>query len=300
MPMSPIISVVVPVYQTEKYLRECLYSLSRQTYKNLEFLLIDDGSTDRSPQICDEQASADSRFRVFHREHAGIATSRNYGLKMATGEFIAWVDSDDSIEPEYIQNLYDALSQNNADGSFAIQKKDEEYLKVLVDGEILQSQLEGKLGVLWSSLIRTSLYQGKTFVDYAANEDNIMLAQICATTHRAVVIQSNGYHYRIRRDSAVHSLNAKSMQERLEALATRNAWVRQNYPTMYKYTHYTSVLEATKVNRMLRDNAVEGNTETLRCTIKKMIREHIFKIPISSLNELRIKEILAGYKALGV
>ena len=298
MPTLPAISVIVPVYQTEQYLEDCLSSLSAQTYKNLEFLLIDDGSTDGSSHLCDDKALTDTRFRVFHRAHAGIAASRNYGLKVATGMFIAWVDSDDSIEPTYIQNLYDALAENDADLSFAMSGTQTRHTQMLSGSDILQEQLDGRLGVLWSSLIRASLYQNKSFLDYSANEDNIMLAQICAEAQRAAVIQENGYHYRIRHDSAVHTLNAESMLSRLEALATRNTWDKQNHPRMYKYTHYTSVLEATKVNRMLRDNCVEGDTGMLRQTIKQMIRKHILNIPISSLSISRTKEIAAGYKAL--
>lgn len=298
MPESPLISVIVPVYQTEQYLQECLNSLSAQAYRNLEFILIDDGSIDHSPEICNEKSLADTRFHVFHCKHEGIAASRNYGLKVAKGEFIAWVDSDDSIEPDYIQSLYSALTENNADMSFAMHQIKTKHAQILTKSEILQAQLDGKLGVLWSSLIRASLYKNKSFFDYSANEDNIMLAQLCAQAQRAVIIENAGYHYRIRRGSAVHTLNAKSMQSRLEALATRNTWVKRYHPQMYKYTHYTSVLEATKVNRMIRNNDIQGDIEVLRQTIKRMIQKHIFRIPISSLNNSRIKEIAAGYKVL--
>lgn len=298
MPESPMISVIVPVYQTEQYLQECLDSLSVQTYENLEFILIDDGSIDHSPEICDKRAAQDARFHAFHRTHAGIAASRNYGLKMAQGKFIAWVDSDDSIEPDYIQNLYDALAKNNTNMSFAMHRTNTKHTQILTGSEILQAQLDGKLGVLWSSLICASLYRNKLFPDYTANEDNIMLAQLCAQAQRAILIENAGYHYRIRHGSAVHTLDAGSMQNRLEALTARNTWIKRNYPNMYKYTHYTSVLEATKVNRMLRNNDVRGDTEVLRRTIKRMIQKHIFRIPISSLDISRVKEIAAGYKVL--
>lgn len=298
MTSSPLISIIVPVYQTEQYLQECLKSLSTQTYKNLEFLLIDDGSTDRSSKICDEQSSVDSRFRVFHCAHAGIAASRNNGLQLARGEFIAWVDSDDSIAPDYIQTLYDALSANDADMSIAMHQLTPDTPRTLTDSMILQYQLDNKLGVLWSSLIRASLYRGKSFLGYSANEDRIMLTQICAEARLATIVENDGYHYRIRYDSAVHSPNVESMISRLKALETRNEWVKRNYSRMYKYTHYSSVLEATKVNRMLRNNTADGNTETLHRVIHQMINNHIFRIPVGSLSRSRLKEIAAGYKVL--
>ena len=298
MTASPLISIIVPVYQTEQYLNECLKSLSAQTYRNLEFLLIDDGSTDGSPKICDEHSSIDTRFRVFHCSHAGIAASRNRGLQLARGEFIAWVDSDDSIAPDYIQTLYNALSTNDADMSIAMHQLAPNIPRILADSTILRYQLDDKLGVLWSSLIRASLYQGKTFLGYSANEDRIMLTQICAEARLATVIENDGYHYRIRHDSAVHSPNVESMISRLKALETRNQWIKHNYPRMYKYTHYSSVLETTKVNRMLRNNTVDGNKEKLHQVIHQMISNHIFRIPASSLTRSRLKEIAAGYKVL--
>lgn len=294
----PLISIIVPVYQTEQYLDECLKSLSAQTYKNLEFLLIDDGSTDGSPKICDEQSLADARFRVFHCAHAGIATSRNHGLQLARGEFIAWVDSDDSIASDYIQTLYEALSTNDADMSIAMHQLAQDMPRILTDSAILRYQLDDKLGVLWSSLIRASLYRGKSFLGYSANEDRIMLTQICAEAQVAAIVENDGYHYRIRHDSAVHSPDVKSMISRLEALETRNEWVKCNHSRMYKYTHYSSVLEATKVNRILRNNTVDGDEETLRRVIHRMINNHIFHIPVDSLSRSRLKEIAAGYKVL--
>ncbi len=298
MTISPLISIIVPVYQTEQYLDECLKSLSAQTYKNLEFLLIDDGSTDGSSKICDERSSIDTRFRVFHCPHAGIAASRNRGLQLAKGEFIAWVDSDDNVAPDYIQTLYDALANNDADMSIAMHRLAPDMSRTLIDSTILQYQLDDRLGVLWSSLIRASLYRGKSFLSYSANEDRIILTQICAEAQRASIIENDGYHYRIRHDSAVHSPNAESMTSRLKALEARNEWVRCNYPRMYKYTHYSSVLEATKVNRMLRNNTVDGPTEALNQVIHQMISNHIFRIPIGSLSRSRFKEIAAGYKVL--
>ena len=97
---EPKISVIVPVYKVEPYLRKCLDSIINQTYRNLQIILVDDGSPDNCGAICDEYASKDSRIEVIHEENGGVSAARNAGLKLAAGDYIGWVDSDDWIEPD--------------------------------------------------------------------------------------------------------------------------------------------------------------------------------------------------------
>lgn len=107
---NPLISVVVPVYNTEKYLAECLSSIIDQTYKNLEIVLIDDGSTDGSGKICDEYAKKDSRIVVVHQKNGGQSSARNKGLKIIHGKYVAMIDSDDKVMPNFIEKLLSAYS----------------------------------------------------------------------------------------------------------------------------------------------------------------------------------------------
>lgn len=106
----PIISIIVPVYNTEKYLHRCIDSILAQTYTDFELLLVDDGSTDSSGAICDEYALRDSRVRVFHKENGGVSSARNLGLDNAQGEWITFVDSDDWVNVKYIEHLYECVS----------------------------------------------------------------------------------------------------------------------------------------------------------------------------------------------
>lgn len=112
------ISVIIPVYKVESYLRECLDSIISQTYNNLEIILIDDGSPDNCGAICDEYAETDSRIIVIHKENAGVGAARNDGLEMVTGDWITFVDSDDWIESDYCENLIQYVSKNQADMIF--------------------------------------------------------------------------------------------------------------------------------------------------------------------------------------
>ena len=109
------ISVIIPVYNREKSLKKCLDSVMGQTYKNLEIILVDDGSKDSSGVICDEYAAGDSRIKVIHQQNAGVAAARNAGLAMATGDYIGWVDSDDWIEPDMYECMLDNAQKYEAD-----------------------------------------------------------------------------------------------------------------------------------------------------------------------------------------
>ncbi len=109
------VSVIVPVYNAENYLEECLNSIVNQTYHNLEIILVDDGSTDRSSKICDDYALKDSRIKVIHKENGGLSDARNVGIENSTADYITWVDHDDVITFDYVEVLYKVLVENDAD-----------------------------------------------------------------------------------------------------------------------------------------------------------------------------------------
>ena len=113
--MQPKVSVVVPVYNTKKYLSECLQSITSQTYKNLEIIVVDDGSTDGSDKICDYFSSKDRRIKVIHKKNEGVVVARKTGYEMATGEYLATVDSDDWIEPTMYQDMVEEILKENVD-----------------------------------------------------------------------------------------------------------------------------------------------------------------------------------------
>ena len=107
---QPLISIIVPVYNAEQYLEKCVNSIINQTYTNLEIILVDDGSPDNCGAICDEYAKKDSRIKVIHKSNGGVSSARNRALECLTGEYVAFVDSDDYIHQDYINVLYNALS----------------------------------------------------------------------------------------------------------------------------------------------------------------------------------------------
>lgn len=135
-----IISVIVPVYNVEKYIDKCVLSIIHQTYKLLDIILVDDGSTDRSGYICDNWAEKDSRLRVIHKENGGLSDARNAGLKIARGKLIGFVDSDDYIHPQMYEKLYDAIITSNSDAALcgfeSFSDCDNEPVSIVKDGTI--------------------------------------------------------------------------------------------------------------------------------------------------------------------
>lgn len=112
---KPLISIIVPVYKVELYLERCIRSITSQTYKNLEIILVDDGSPDRCGEICEALVQSDSRIRVYHKENGGLSDARNFGVERASGKYIAFIDSDDYIATNYIEYLLNLLNKHNAD-----------------------------------------------------------------------------------------------------------------------------------------------------------------------------------------
>lgn len=140
-----LISVIVPVYNVEKYLERCIESIVNQTYQNLEIILVDDGSTDNSPLICDEWSQKDSRIKVIHKENGGLSSARNAGLDCFEGDFLLFIDSDDEIVENAVELLYRAVNENSCDmavGRYALVENDAEVKSDYTDSTVFYSEDE--------------------------------------------------------------------------------------------------------------------------------------------------------------
>lgn len=147
-----MISIVVPVYNVEKYLKRCLESILSQTMKNLEIILVDDGSTDQSGIICDEYAKKDSRIKVVHKKNGGLSSARNAGLAIAQGEYVGFVDSDDDIENIMYERMYETIEIENVDFVMS------DYIRIPENGEIYLKTLEIKKGRYDRNDIREKIF----------------------------------------------------------------------------------------------------------------------------------------------
>ena len=223
MPMKPDkVSIIIPVYNVERYLDRCVESVLRQTYPDFEVLLIDDGSTDHSGTLCDQWAEKDPRVRVTHKENRGVSAARNIGLDSANGEYIAFVDSDDYIAADMVQKLYHALKANHADLSicrfyFADENGDPLPDKNL-DSPIIDEVLSGyeaiqKLveehgwyyHVVWNKLYRRSLFSEIRFPEgIICGEDAYIAHRLFGNCTRVASIRDACYYYTQRAESVTH------------------------------------------------------------------------------------------------
>ena len=213
---NPLVSVIIPVYKVEPYLRRCLDSIVGQTYRNLEIILVDDGSPDGCPAICDEYAAKDSRIVVVHKENGGLSDARNAGLDIAKGEYISFIDSDDWVADIYIEALWKALEFHHAElavGNY--HKTAVSYIPKIADFsyencEVLTPiQATGKLWskltvtfvTSWGKLIKTSLLKDIRFPKGLIHEDEYTTYKILYHSPKTVFLDLPLYLYFQRTDS---------------------------------------------------------------------------------------------------
>lgn len=147
-----MISIVVPVYKVEKYLHRCVESLRRQTVRDIEIILVDDGSPDRCPQICDALVKQDERIRVVHKKNGGLSSARNAGLRVATGEYVGFVDSDDDVEPDMYEKMLAVIESENVDFVMS------DYLRITADGSCYLKTLNIRPGRYDKTALRKEIF----------------------------------------------------------------------------------------------------------------------------------------------
>lgn len=233
------VSIIIPIYNVEDYLRRCLESVVRQSYSAIEVLLIDDGSTDRSGMICEQWAKQDVRFRVVHTENGGISQARNTGLSIATGKYVSFIDSDDFVAEDMLEKLYVALTENNADISICNFYRVDEYGNLIFDNDqYLPIKTEvisgvdaitymqfGKGGgcydLPWNKLYKRSLFSDVQFPLGKYCEDGFISHRLLGKCSRIACIQDVCYYYMQRNGSIMHSDNPLVYLHQAEARLDR-------------------------------------------------------------------------------
>ncbi len=212
--MSELISVIVPAHNVEKYIGKCLASITRQTYQELEIIVIDDGSTDRTPEIIDDWASKDDRIVVIHNQSSsGHALVRNDGIDIAKGEYIGFTDSDDYIHPEFFERMHSLIKEHDADISLCMAQafnegeKEPEFIqkpsgRIHVEDHAgyishFMDAFTGPIGWSWNKLFKAKLFKEIRYRDYLY-EDLVMNAEFSNYVKKAVWTDDRMYAYRIR------------------------------------------------------------------------------------------------------
>ena len=212
------VSIGIPIYNVEEYLRECLNSIMNQTFKDFEVIMVDDGSTDNSFNICQEFTVRDSRFKLIHQANIGVAGARNTCLKHMKGEYISWVDSDDKVEPNYLERLLEVQAETQADlvDGYNYSFKDGmryyydlTHISPTLDAveiskeELFLRLLEGFRIVLWGNLAKKELYQGVYFITGKNYEDNGTRFKLYFRANKIVILPEPLYGYRGGRKGSI-------------------------------------------------------------------------------------------------
>lgn len=277
---NPLISVIIPVYNVQVYLEDCLESVCRQSYTNLEIIVVDDGSTDKSGEICDSISRKDSRVRTIHKKNEGVSTARNVALSCAHGDIYAFVDSDDKIEPDMYERMLEIMEEQNADciicgSKYVKDGKISDYadgrVKVFYDAEMLDTYITGyqRCGLsiaMWNGLYKKELFEDITFPTINKYEDNIVKTKLIYKTKVGVFLNQSFYHYTLRGDG----LSKTEM----------------NFYDVKKF-----ILESKKKNESLNSILCVKSRNVLYFIYYRLLMEMYFEVKNRHIKKILLKEL---------
>lgn len=252
--MSALISVIVPVYNFEDCIRRCVDSILGQTYRDIELILVDDGSKGRSGAICDEYKTLDDRVKVVHKENGGTSEARNYGLELAEGAYIGFVDGDDFIDPDFYQVLYDLIVEYQTDlsmvsyrqlqqdqsvpkadsGRISVMERKQAVAELLLDDEIQN--------YVWNKLYKRELFDHIHFSVGVVYDDIYIMYELFRESRDIVYMRTPKYNYCIRETGVIKTGSHKKREDALLAVSRRFQDVGTQFPDLREYNAYAFVL----------------------------------------------------------
>ncbi|MBD9011972.1 MAG: glycosyltransferase [Ruminococcus bromii] len=243
--MNPLISVIVPIYNVEKYLARCVDSIVNQTYKNLEIILVDDGSPDRCPQMCDDYAEKDSRIKVVHKKNGGLSDARNAGMAVATGEYISFIDSDDYVSDDFFECLLDVMNKENSDIAECSVVKfydDNRFDEISDDLSVKTYDTQDAMSALiaenpfhqhvWNKLYKTELVKDIPYAVGKLNEDEFWTYRVFGRANKVARLNKTMYYY-FQRNSSIMGVGYNIRRlDALEGKANRQKYIENNFPDL--------------------------------------------------------------------
>lgn len=281
-----MISIIVPIYKVEDYLRRCVDSLLAQTCRDFELILVDDGSPDSCGIICDAYVAQDARIKVIHKENGGLSDARNAGMAIAKGEYIAFVDSDDWVSPDYLERLLNGMLQSGADicecnvlptegevangsvstthpQSFSTQ---DAMLQLIHDGTFRQH--------VWNKLYRREVIGDILFPKGKTNEDEFWTYQVFGNASRMAKIDDVLYYYFHRPGSIMQSGYSLKRLDALEAKCLRQGYIQQRFPELASVAKVNLIASAIYSGQMTLLHLKGRDLQTAKSTIGQIIRAY--------------------------
>lgn len=243
--MNSLISVIVPIYNVEKYLARCVDSIVNQTYKNLEIILVDDGSPDRCPQMCDDYAEKDSRIKVVHKKNGGLSDARNAGMAVVTGEYISFIDSDDYVSDDFFECLLDVMNKENSDiAECSVVKfyEDNRFDEISDDLSVKTYDTQDAMSALiaenpfhqhvWNKLYKTELVKDIPYAVGKLNEDEFWTYRVFGRANKVARLNKTMYYY-FQRSSSIMGVGYNIRRlDALEGKANRQKYIEINFPDL--------------------------------------------------------------------
>ena len=317
------ISIIVPVYNVEKYIRQCLDSIINQTYKNIEILLIDDGSVDNSGKICDEYAKNDKRIKVFHQKNSGVSRARNKGLDNITGDYVMFVDSDDWLELNACEILIKILKKHHVQflifnlykeynnrivkmKEYNIPKSDNLLVKK-IQAKILAPSIKiddfsiGQIGFACTKIISSKLFKTNRFPfenKKAVYEDVLLYYNLFENVDKVLVCNEYLYHYRILNTSATRGYNADfpqiSDEFNKQILLLKDKHKNDKY--YFQSVYVRNLFNLTTVLNLFINNFDTRNSFKVRKKmLKEMLKKDYYKNSIANIKAYNLNKKLKIY-----
>ena len=268
------VSIIVPVYQVEKYIRKCIESIQAQTFSDFELILVDDGSKDASGKICDEYAKKDDRIKVIHKKNEGVALARNDGIKLSKGKYVCFIDGDDWIEKFMIENCMNRILDTEADVIFHGYKQELWKNKVVINIEekstsdffdtLTHSEMSEKMEMLWpycSSYVwnyffTREIIKEECFPDIKISEDHIFILNVLKRCNKISFLNDSSYHYCMKMGSSANRWNDTGLLCQIKLIETCYKFSEQRKRKLmaqitlraYSYAIYTFCFPECKIS----------------------------------------------------
>ena len=292
--MTPLISVIVPIYNVEAYLVECIESILNQTYYRIEVILIDDGSTDSSGKICDYIAKKDRRVKVIHKENGGLSSARNAGIKTAIGEYITFIDSDDVVSTNMIKLLVENISDcdmsmcRNIKFKTQIPKiKQETKVKIIRRKKYFKLLLQNPdYVVVWGKLYKRELFKDLRFLEGIVHEDEEFMPRLIAKIKKVSVILQALYFYRIRPNSIMTSgFTPKKLDVIISCKNRIEILKKLGYKSLYRKAEIDYYIHLQRLLKITNCNELENEHEIVE---QKMKEWNKYNVKISLLDRKKL------------
>lgn len=296
---KPLVSVIIPIYKVEKYLSTCVESVINQTYKNIEIILVDDGSPDNCPKICDEYAEKDNRIKVIHKQNGGLSDARNAGIKIAEGDYFSFVDSDDVIHPQMLEFLSKTAVEkkvqvvtcgfsnipedcNGNDNSY-FYTFENAFAEKCKEVALIEYVKKVYWTTAWAKLYSRKLFEKIEYPVGRLHEDEFTTYKLLYSAGKICMLNLPFYYYRIRSSSITANITEKNLTDTIDAFVEKiEFFLNKDEKELAEYSYLELLVYFTLLFVKPRKNASNKKIEN-KC--KTLLKKHrrVLTIPINKI-----------------